>query len=155
MEKQYRKCAGIVVFNSAKKVLMCARADNKKSEWQFPQGGIETNETSIEAAKRELFEETSITSVRLITYLEDPIRYDFPKKIRERFFSRKIYNSGQDMYWCLFEFVGEDSEINLQTETPEFKAYEWVDIDEAPKKVISFKKDNYRQMIKAFKPFIN
>ena len=58
--KIYRNCAGIIIFNTDKKVLVCARNDASDFNWQFPQGGIENNEKPSQAALRELKEETNI-----------------------------------------------------------------------------------------------
>lgn len=154
MEKKYRKCAGIIVVNPEGKVLLCARKDGKKAEWQFPQGGIEDGETPEAAARRELLEETSVSSVDFILSLPSPLRYDFPPAIREKFFKRHIYNYGQEMYWSLFRFTGADSEINLQTAQPEFRDWGWFDIDDAPQKIVFFKKHVYEQAVRFFKPYL-
>lgn len=154
MERNYRKNAGIVVFNKDKKVLMCARVDKKSLEWQFPQGGIDEGETPLDAAYRELKEETSIVSVKLVQILKKPIRYSFPRSLRETFAKMGQFNYGQDQFWTLFYFTGDDSEINLNTETPEFKAYAWMDIAQSPKEIIFFKKAAYKRMVSIFEPII-
>lgn len=155
MEYPYRKCAGAVLFNEEGKVLICARNDLKHDDWQFPQGGIEDGETAVEAARRELFEETSVKSVQFVTALEEGQRYTFPEFILEKRKKRGIHNPGQDLYWCLFRFTGKDSEINLNTAEPEFRKYEWVTLDEAVKRVVDFKKTAYEKMAAAFSPFID
>ena len=153
--KKYRLNAGVVVFNSTGKVLLCERIKGEAgNSWQFPQGGIEPGENASEAALRELAEETSVTSVKLVTTLENPLIYDFPPEVKASNAVRGIFNDGQQQYWSLFYFTGFDSEINLQTAEPEFKNWRWADIHEAYKHVISFKKDVYRQVIAAFTPLI-
>ena len=82
------------------------------------------------------------------------MRYTFPDFILEKRKKRGIYNPGQDLYWSLFRFVGEESEINLDTAEPEFRKYEWVTLDEAVKRAVDFKKDAYKKMAAAFNPFI-
>ena len=149
MYDKYRKNVGVVVYKEGK-VLLCARADKKDFQWQFPQGGIEDGEDFIEAGKRELFEETGIKNIRLIATISEPIRYDFPKKIDF------IPFKGQDQYWVLFEFLGDDNEIkfDINPECIEFKAFRWDNIDVAPNEIIYFKKDVYRKVVTTFKPFV-
>lgn len=156
MSDNYRKNVGIVVFNREGKVLMCARADKPDMQWQFPQGGIEDGEDITAAAKRELAEETGITSVELVARMPKPLRYDFPPAIAAAQ-SRKGYDyKGQEQYWVLFYFSGDNSEIDFCTNPKEieFKAYEWADIKEAPRRVVDFKKDVYNKVVKAFLPYI-
>ena len=149
MTDVYRKNVGIVVYKKDK-VLLCARAKETAFQWQFPQGGIEDGEDIIEAGKRELFEETGIKSIRLITTISEPIRYDFPKEVDFLPFK------GQDQYWVLFEFFGNDDEIkfDIDPNCVEFKAFKWDNIDVAPKEIIYFKKDVYKKVVERFKPFI-
>ncbi|HCU58929.1 MAG TPA: RNA pyrophosphohydrolase [Alphaproteobacteria bacterium] len=150
----YRNCAGIILFNDKGKVLMGARADKKGQHWQFPQGGIEDGEKPQEAALRELREETSVKSAEIIMSLNEPISYTFPKPIREGLAAKGKTHVGQKMYWFLLHFTGQDNEINVQTETPEFKAYEWTDIKSAPKRIIFFKKGVYHRVCRIFEPYI-
>lgn len=153
--KKYRPNAGIVVFNKNKLVLMCERLIGEEGmSWQFPQGGIEEGETPQEAARRELREETSITSVRFIAQMPHSIIEEFPEEIKAKFAQRGIKTDGQEQYWCLFLFDGEDSEINLATEEPEFKNWRWDKIENSDKHVIYFKQEIYRRLISEFKPII-
>ena len=148
MTDVYRRNVGIVVYNQNGKVLWCERKD-LPGQWQFPQGGIEANESFLQAAQRELEEETSITSVKLKAYISEPLCYDFPPEVAKRFNKK-----GQAMNWVLYRFCGDESEINLQTENPEFINRKWVDIDEAPKNIVDFKSDVYKKMTAVFKPYI-
>lgn len=148
----YRKCAGAVVFNKAKKVLVCARNDTKGYAWQFPQGGIENGETPQNAAIRELKEETSIISVKLVKSLSESIKYDFPDYVLKHGFGKVFV--GQEMYWSLLFFYGSDNEINLNTNEPEFKAYDWVEPSEAVKRIVNFKKDVYEKVLAEFETII-
>ena len=76
--KKYRPNVGIVVFRSDGKVLLCERVEDYPKRWQFPQGGIDDGETPLQAAVRELREETSVTSVKFVCSLDKSIKYDFP-----------------------------------------------------------------------------
>ena len=148
----YRNCAGVIVFNRDKKVLVCARVGKRDNQWQFPQGGIMKKEQAAAAAVRELYEETSIKSVKVVKTLNEPLRYDFPGSVRRKMLRRGIDSLGQDMFWSLLYFYGDDSEINVKTKQPEFKAWKWTDIDEAPELIVYFKKEVYQKAVSALKP---
>lgn len=150
MTEKYRKNVGIVVCKKGK-VLLCARADSEDFQWQFPQGGIEKDEDVIDAAKRELFEETGIKNVKLIKKLPFSIKYDFPNGYNSIYKFR-----GQDQYWVLFEFLGDDSDIKFDIDPKciEFKAFKWDNIDVAPEEIVYFKKDVYKKVVEHFKPFV-
>ena len=148
MVNNYRSNVGIVVFNGDGLVLWCERKD-LPGQWQFPQGGIEPNESFLDAASRELREETSVVSVELVAQISTPLKYDFPPKVASRFNKK-----GQAMNWVLYRFIGRKSEINLSTEHPEFINWKWADIDEAVKNIVEFKKDVYKKMADIFRPYL-
>lgn len=154
MKKVFRPNAAAVVFRKDKKVLMCRRIFPKIDGWQFPQGGIEAGETAQEAALRELKEETSVHSVTAVKTLDYPLRYEFPEEVKAKFRTRGIFNDGQEQYWSLFYFTGQEDEINLKTEEPEFDEFGWFDLEEAPDLVWEIKREVYRQMAAAFVPLI-
>lgn len=154
MQKKYRLCAGCVVFNREGNVLLGNRIDMKSDSWQFPQGGIELDETPEEAAKRELFEETNVTSVKTVYSYEHPLRYDFPTDVINNFLKRGIISSGQDIYFSLFFFDGNDSEISAQTSQPEFKELQWHSLDFAVENIVYFKRGVYKTIAECFKPII-
>ena len=156
MGKLYRPNAGIVIFNREGKVLVLARADKEDMQWQFPQGGIDDGELPIKAAIRELQEETGIENAKVIYAAKEPIKYDFPPHVLEKFKALGRSNIGQIQFWFLFFFEGDDAEINLCAfpEEIEFKAYEWIEIDEAVVRIVDFKKQAYTRVAAEFKPVI-
>ena len=86
MNKKYenlplRSGVGIVVLNKNNKVFVAKRIDNPKNFWQMPQGGVDIEEDFLTAAFRELEEETSIKSVKLIKELDGLITYELPKHL--------------------------------------------------------------------------
>ena len=154
MTEWFRRNAGIVVFRADKKVLLCQRNDMPDS-WQFPQGGIEDGETPQQAAARELCEETSLQGLQRIATLTEAARYHFPPDVIASMKKRGFNNAGQDMYWSLFYFDGNDAEINLNTETPEFKAIKWTSLEKAVELAVDFKKPAYEKMYQAFRKLID
>ncbi|MCH9853212.1 MAG: RNA pyrophosphohydrolase [Alphaproteobacteria bacterium] len=149
----YRPCVGIMLVSKTGKIFTANRIDYPGDYWQMPQGGIESGEDILASAIRELKEETSIESTRLIYQHHDWLYYDLPDDLRERFWQGK-YN-GQKQKWCCFAFTGDETEINLDTDIPEFLEWKWRDIDELPNIIVPFKKQLYRQLVTIFKPHIS
>jgi putative (di)nucleoside polyphosphate hydrolase len=147
----YRKGVGMMVFNDDKKIFVGKRIDNQKA-WQMPQGGVDENEDCFSAARRELYEETGIQSIRVIEKSKEKYTYDLPEYLLGKIWKGKY--KGQRQRWFLIKFLGPDSEINLNQKCPEFNEWKWVDIDELPKIIVPFKKKLYLSIIKEFYDFI-
>ncbi|MBL60961.1 MAG: RNA pyrophosphohydrolase [Candidatus Pelagibacter sp.] len=143
----YRKGVGMMVFNDQKKIFVGKRIDNEKA-WQMPQGGVDENENFEIAAKRELFEETGIQSIRIIKKSDNEYVYDLPKYLLGKIWKGKY--KGQKQKWFLMKFLGPNNEININQKNPEFKEWKWVDIKILPDLIVSFKKDLYVSIIKEF-----
>ena len=152
----YRKNAAVILCNTQGKVLSCQRVENCDFNWQFPQGGIEANENPLQAAYRELKEETGLSNVKLIAEYPQPLRYKFSNEVVEKFKKLGRKNIGQEQYWFLFLFLENDNEINFKTnpEEIEFQAFEWIDIDDAPSRIVDFKREVYQKVCAYFKPFV-
>ena len=116
---------------------------------EFPGGTVDRKEDFRDCLYRKLYEETGITSVRLRQILPEKLRYDFPDNALRKYDA--LYR-GQEQSWVLFEFFGSDEEINffVRPEEVEFRAFEWVDISEAPKRIVNFKKDVYQKVATKF-----
>lgn len=147
----YRKGVGMMVFNDKKKIFVGKRIDNQTA-WQMPQGGVDENEDYETAAKRELFEETGIQSIRIIKKSKGIYTYNLPEYLLGKIWKGKYM--GQEQNWFLMKFLGPDSEINLNQKYPEFNQWKWVDIDDLPRLIVPFKKKLYLSVIQEFSKFI-
>ena len=149
----YRSGVGIVVLNKNNKVFVARRIDNPKNFWQMPQGGVDKNEDFLTAAFRELDEETSIKSVELIKELDGFITYNLPDNLLGIIWKGKY--KGQTQKWFVMRFIGEDSEININTKHPEFLEWKWVELSEITKLVVNFKLDLYQEVQRKVEKIIN
>jgi len=136
---------GIILLNKENKVFVGRRLDNPLKFWQMPQGGINNGESFFRAAKRELEEETAITKVKLIKELDDWLIYNLPDDLLGKIWQGKY--RGQKQKWFVMKFEGEDQEINVNTKSPEFLEWKWVNPDELPKIVVNFKTDLYKTLL--------
>ena len=135
---------GIILLNHENKVFVGKRIDNPKNYWQMPQGGIDQNENFLQAAKRELEEETGIKSVELIKELSEWLEYDLPENLLGKVLEGKY--RGQKQKWFIMKFVGKDNEINVKTKNPEFLDWKWIGISKLPSIAVSFKIDLYKKL---------
>ena len=139
-----RSGVGIVVLNKENKIFVAKRIDNPKNFWQMPQGGIDKNENYYEAALRELKEETSITSVKLIKKIDRKYTYILPDNLIGIIWKGKF--KGQVQKWFIMRFVGNESEININTKNPEFLDWKWVEPLELPNIAVDFKVNIYKKL---------
>ena len=135
---------GIVLLNHENKVFVGKRIDNPANSWQMPQGGVNKNENFLQAAKRELEEETGIKSVELVKELNGWLEYDLPKNLLGKVLEGKY--RGQKQKWFIMKFVGKDNEINVKTKNPEFLDWKWIEVSELPSIAVSFKVDLYKKL---------
>ena len=139
-----RKGVGIVLLNNENKVFVAKRIDNPKNFWQMPQGGVDENEDYLNAAFRELKEETSIKNVHLIKEIDEMTTYELPRHLVGIIWRGKY--RGQKQKWFLMKFRGKESEINLNTNHPEFLEWKWIDIDQITDVVVEFKLNVYKKI---------
>jgi putative (di)nucleoside polyphosphate hydrolase len=146
--------AGIMLLNREGKVWVGARIDNPDDAWQMPQGGIDEDEEPWPAALRELHEETGIAPdlVEKIAQCPEALRYDLPDEWRSRLWGGKW--KGQMQHWFLARFLGADSDVNLHTHHPEFRAWKWVEPKELPDLIVPFKRDLYRRLLEDFADYL-
>ncbi|TDL79375.1 RNA pyrophosphohydrolase [Palleronia sediminis] len=147
----YRPCAGIVLVNSDGHVFAGRRIDHASGAWQMPQGGIDEGETPREAALRELEEETGIARdrVEIAGETDGWLTYDLPDDLLGRAWQGAY--RGQRQKWFLMRFHGQDDEIRIATDHPEFSAWNWLSCDELLDAIVPFKRDVYSAVLAAFR----
>ena len=150
-DKSYRKNVGLIVLDQNNLLLICRRKGKKT--WQFPQGGIDADESPIKAAYRELYEEVGIkkNQVKIIQKSKHWYRYDLPEKYKPWPKSLKNFK-GQTQKWYMLK-ANAELEINLLNEVPqEFVEYKWSSYWHALASVVPFKQDVYRNVLSEFLP---
>ena len=150
----------MMVINRAGLVFIGRRTDGPEhvdatNVWQMPQGGIDEDEDSYEAALRELYEETSIRSVQKLGEIAQWLTYDLPSEVAKKAWKGKY--RGQKQKWYALRFTGKESEINIDDpgggHKPEFVEWRWVEMRELPGLVIPFKRQTYERVVKEFERF--
>jgi putative (di)nucleoside polyphosphate hydrolase len=157
----YRDCVGVAVFNSQGQVFIGRRkpeddpedSSEMGSPWQMPQGGIDAGEEPYAAAIRELYEETGITSVRLMGEAPGWIFYDLPDEVLGIALKGKY--RGQRQRWFALAFTGDEDEIDVLApgggaHPAEFDAWRWAALEETPRIVVPFKRGAYCEVVAAF-----
>lgn len=139
--RYFRAGAGAVITDGRGRVLVFERSDIRGA-WQFPQGGIEDGEEAIDAAFREIKEETGIrhTSLRLLRRYPELLAYELPRDAQ----SVKT-GLGQVQYWFLFR-LKQPARIERLPRRSEFRAAEWVTFDQAVARAVGFKKPLYKKL---------
>ena len=148
-----RNGVGIILLNKENKVFVGRRIDNPKNFWQMPQGGVDEGEDLLSAAFRELEEETSIKKAKLLKELEGTTTYELPDHLLGIIWKGKY--KGQKQKWFLMRYLGEDKEINIKTNKPEFLDWKWIDLELITEVVVDFKFHVYKQLKEKIKKIIN
>jgi putative (di)nucleoside polyphosphate hydrolase len=148
----YRRGVGIVLLNGKDEVFVAQRIDSPAPAWQMPQGGIDKGEEPLAAAWRELYEETGVKSAVLLEETPDWLRYDLPRELVPNIWKGRY--RGQKQKWFAFRFTGNDSEIDINGEHPEFSEWRWADLKKTPDFIVGFKRPLYEQVVKAFQHLV-
>ena len=149
----FRKGVGIIVLNKYNKIFVAKRIDNPKNFWQMPQGGVDEGEDFLSAAYRELEEETSIKKVELIKEIDETTTYELPSHLLGIIWKGKF--KGQKQKWFLMRYLGNDNDINIKTDKPEFLEWKWIELDKITEVVVDFKYHVYKELKEKIKIIIN
>lgn len=146
----YRPAAGVMLLNGENKVFVAQRIDTTLEAWQMPQGGLDPGEEPQAGALRELEEETGIPPrlVTLIARAPHDLLYDLPADLAPKLWGGRW--RGQRQAWFLCRFTGTDSDIDLDTPHPEFRAWKWAEPGDLPDMIVPFKRQLYLDVLEAF-----
>ena len=150
----YRPCVGIVLIDARGLVFAGQRIDNPSPAWQMPQGGIDDGETPREAAYRELWEETGVTrdKVEFVGKTHGWVTYDLPPELLGKIWGGKY--RGQRQKWFLFRFKGQDADVKIASEHPEFSTWRWILVDEMVESIVPFKRAVYEEVVRSFRAYL-
>ena len=147
-----RNGVGVIILNKKNEIFVGKRKDNPSDKWQMPQGGVDKGESYISAMRRELFEETSIKNIDILKEIDGFFEYELPDHLVGIIWKGKY--KGQKQKWFLMRFIGNDSEININTSNPEFLDWKWIDLDLITDVVVDFKHHIYKELKEKVKKLI-
>jgi len=147
----YRPCAGVMLRNAQGQVFVGQRTDRYTEAWQMPQGGIEKGEDPRDAALRELEEETGVPAglVTVVAETAGWVPYELPHDLVPQLWKGKF--RGQEQKWFLMQFNGTDTDVNIETEHQEFRAWKWLPVDQVVDAIVPFKRSVYEAVLAEFK----
>lgn len=148
----YRQGVGIMLLNPDNQVFVARRIDMRSEAWQMPQGGIDPGETPLQAAMRELREETGTDKGQLLQESAGWLYYDLPPELVPVIWGGRY--RGQRQKWFAMRFTGTDADINIATEHPEFSEWKWAPMQHLPDMIVPFKRPIYLQIIEEFRTLL-
>jgi putative (di)nucleoside polyphosphate hydrolase len=146
----YRPAVGVMLLNGQGQVWVGQRLDSTLEAWQMPQGGLDEGEAAADGALRELEEETGIgrDKVEIVARHGEELYYDLPAELVGKLWKGRW--RGQRQTWFLARFLGTDSDVDIATADPEFRAWKWADPADLPAMIVPFKKRLYEEVLEAF-----
>lgn len=148
----YRPCVGMMILNAQGLVFVGERSDSPGA-WQMPQGGIDAGEDVDTAGRRECREEIGVDTIEIIARIDHWLLYDLPEELQRQLWKGKY--RGQRQKWLLARFTGRDEDIALDRYgPPEFMAWQWVRHDQLLDLIVPFKRDTYREVLRAFAAYL-
>lgn len=150
----FRANVGIIISNQKGQLLWAKRQG--QNAWQFPQGGVDNDETPEQTMYRELFEEVGLKpeDVKLLRQTHEWLHYRLPPQYLRR--GSTPLCIGQKQKWFLLQLIGDEKLIRFdQGSRPEFDHWRWVSYWYPVRNVIDFKRDVYRKALLELLPYIN
>ena len=146
----YRPCVGLMILNAQGLIFAGKRIDGAAEAWQMPQGGIDAGETPLDAALRELGEETGLRPqhIEILAESADWIPYDLPKNLMGTLWGGRF--RGQTQKWFAIRLTAPDSAIDIATEEPEFSEWRWMNASELGSAIVPFKRGVYQKVLREF-----
>ena len=151
-QRPYRPCVGIFLLNNDGLVFAGRRIDSRAEAWQMPQGGIDAGESPLQACMREMREEIGTNTAELVSQHDDWRYYDIPLPLADRLWQGRY--KGQKQKWIALRFTGDDADINIATEEPEFCEWKWLSPHDLVDLAVPFKRDVYQNVLAAFAPYL-
>ena len=149
MSDQYRRCVGMMILNTNNEILVGRRLDHPSGYWQMPQGGIDEDENPEEAVWREMIEEIGTNNAELFKTSNQWVKYDIPQETLGKLPWGKTY-IGQMQKWFIFKFSGQENDINVETENPEFSEWKWIKASKLIENAVPFKRIVYKTILDEF-----
>ena len=150
--RPYRPCVGIFLLNNDCKVFAGRRIDSRAEAWQMPQGGIDAGESPLDACMREMREEIGTNAAELVRQHDEWLYYDIPLPLADRLWQGR--DKGQKQKWMALRFTGDDDDINIETNEPEFCDWKWLPPHDLVDLAVPFKRDVYKNVLTAFAPIL-
>jgi len=147
----FRPNVGIVLMREDGRVFWARRI--RRDGWQFPQGGMNSDETPLEAMYRELEEETGLAPAQVEVLGATPgwLRYRLPRRAIRR--NDRLVCVGQKQVWFLLRLRCDESAVQLDaTDHPEFDQWQWVDFWYPVQNVVMFKRRVYASALDHLAP---
>ncbi|WP_170457283.1 RNA pyrophosphohydrolase [Ruegeria arenilitoris] len=150
----YRPCVGLMLMNDQGQIFVGQRNDRFEDAWQMPQGGVDEGESPRAAALRELQEEIGVTPdlVEIVAETDGWLPYDLPHDIVPHIWKGRF--RGQEQKWFLLRFLGNDDQIDIQTDHPEFTRWKWQDPERLIAEIVPFKREVYERVMDAFREYL-
>lgn len=151
--KGFRSNVGIILTRQDGELLLGGRMG--QTGWQFPQGGIQLDETPEEAMYRELQEEIGLgpQDVEVLGQTRDWLHYRLPDRYIRR--NSQPVCIGQKQVWFMLRLVAAESRLQLDSaDVPEFDRWRWVDYWSPVKEVIHFKRRVYVSALSELAPLL-